>query len=249
VTNFTIKLDVSKLVNDLDDFVMRQAPYALQLGLNDAAIDSQQAERELVASNFTLRRPKWVLDTIKIGRGDFATKEKLSVRISIGEAAATPERSKKEGLLAKFEEEGFKESRDPEMPIAVPTKALRPSFAEVVPASMFPSALRLVDRRTASGVLRHITRQGHVTRGGVVQIQGKRRTFVLDPKTMYGVSAWAVFQRFGPARGDIRMIWRYKTKVHIPARLHFYDTVTRTFNEQFPVRLAAGFEKALRTAR
>lgn len=242
--NFT--LDVSTFVKDMDEFSLRQVPYALQLGLNDTALDFQQAERERIASSFTLRKPAWVLKTVKIGRGDFATKEKLNVTVSMGQGSASPEAAKAEGLLAKFEEPGQKESLDPTFPIAVPTVNLRPSFAELVPKSMFPKALRLVERRTPSGVLGP---KQHVTRRGVVQIKGLRRTFVLDPTTMYGVSSWAVYQRFGSARGDIRMLWRYKTHVRIPPLLAFFDTAKRIAAERFPERFAAAFAKAMRTAR
>jgi hypothetical protein len=241
----SIKMDVSKLTRDLDTLALKQIPYALQLGLNDTALDFQQAEREQISSSFTLRKPQWVLSTVKILRGDFATKQRPIATVSMGKGA-TPERGKAEGLLAQFEDGGFKESRDPDFPIAIPTDNLRPSFAELVPNAMFPKALRLVERRTPSGSL---APNRHVTRRGVVQLQGKRRTFVLDPKTMHGVSSWAVFQRFGPNRGDIRMLWRYKTRVRIPARLHFYDTARRVVAERFPENFSRGFFKAITTAR
>lgn len=242
----SIKLDVANFVRDLDDMALRQIPYALQLGLNDTTLDGQQGVREHVAGAFTLRKPAWILGTVKIGRGDFATKDRLRTQLSIGMGSASPEAAKKEGLLAKFEEGGVKESLDPNFPIAVPTKELRGSFAELVPMAMFPKSLRLVERRTASGVLGP---NRHVTRRGVEQLKGKRRTFVLDPKNMFGVSSWAVYQRFGPKRGDIRMLWRYKVRVKIPASLHFVDTFSRIVAERWPDRFAAGFEKAMRTAK
>jgi len=240
-----VRLDVTRFTKDLDKLGMRQVPYAAKLFVNQTALDIQQGERVNIASGrFTLRKTGWILNAVKIGKGDFATKERPIATVSMG-MAGNPEAAKKEGLLAKFEDGGKKESNDPNFPIAVPSENLRKSFAELVPKRFFPKSLRLVERRTASGVL---PAKRHVTRRGVVQVKGKLRTFVLDPKTMFGVSSWAVFQRIGSKRGDIRLLWRYKTRVPIPAILQFEETALRVVSNQTAKNWIDAFNKAMGSA-
>lgn len=247
--NVNIGLDIGPAIRWLDDKERRQIPFALAQSTNDAAKAFQDAMRVGISRRFMLRQPGFVLNSVKIQKGNWATSKgfksgggKFTTIVSIGGEGSSHHNS---GLLVKFEDGGEKTSFDPDRPIAIPTAALRPSFAELPPLDMYPKNLRLVSRR---GITNTLPAHVHVTKRGVEQLQGKRRTFVLDPTKNIGSSVWGVFQRFGPRRSDIRLIWRYRTRVQIPRRLQWRDTAQRivpgAFAEAFRTRLA----EALRTA-
>lgn len=247
--NIDIKLDIGPAIAFLDAKERRQIPFALAQTLNDAGKDFQDAMRAGISSRLTLRQPGFVLDSVKIERGNWATSKgfkagggKFRTVVSMGGEASGHKNS---GLLVKFEDGGEKTSFDPDRPIAIPTSALRGSFAELPPRNMYPKNLRLVSRR---GVDRTLPANVHRTKRGVEQIQGKRRTFVLNPLVHHGANVWGVYQRFGPRRSDIRLLWRYRTRIKIPRRLQWWDTAARvvpaSFHRNFGKRLA----EALRTA-
>src|SRR3954468_14135275 len=77
-----IEFDPKKLITTLDALGERQLPFAAMKTLNELATGFQTDERAVIQSEFTVRRP-WVLQGVKIDRGDFATKEKLEARVHI----------------------------------------------------------------------------------------------------------------------------------------------------------------------
>ncbi len=211
-----------------------QLPFATSLALNRTAKAAQDALRAHLQQHFTIRRP-WVLQGIVIPR--FSDKHDQPMRVSV---QLDPARA----FLAKFEAGGLK-SGSPELPIAIPSTALRPAFTDVPPLALYPKNLRLLPRRDVTGILAAHT---HISRRGVVQVQGKQRTFILD-QTMFGVSVAGVYQRIGPGPHDIRLLWTYKDRIRIPARLHFGDVVAATVQSTWPSAYAAAFQQAVRTAR
>lgn len=248
--NLSISLDISKATAFLTDVEQRQIPFALARALNVTATEFQDEVRRGISGRFVLRQPKFILDSVKIERGNFATSKgfktgggKFTATVSIGGEGSSHRNA---GLLVKYEEGGEKISADPNAPIIIPTQALRPSFAELPPRNLYPKNLRLIERRSVDGTLpAHV----HRTKRGVEQLQGKQRTFVLDPRTNIGSRVWGVFQRYGPKRSDIRLIWRYKTRIQIPARLQFMDTAQRIVPERFAENFKMMLAIALNTAR
>jgi hypothetical protein len=115
-----------------------------------------------------------------------------------------------------------------------------------VARSLYPSSLRLFERRTPSGML---PAKSRTTKRGKVQVQGKRRTFIIDARATADPRAWGVFQRVGPGDRDIRMLWAFRTKIQLPPRLHFYETFDRTLNARMLEVLGESLAKALATAR
>lgn len=81
---------------------------------------------------------------------------------------------------------------------------------------------------------------------GLAQFKGRNRTFLLKktPKEPFG----AVFQRFGPERGDIREIWAFR-RVRLDARLDYVATVRAAANEVFRTNLARRLNESLEYAR
>lgn len=249
MTGVSIQLDISKAVAWLTDKEQRQIPYALARATNMTATDFQDAMRAGIARRFTLRQPRFIMNSVKIERGNWATSKgfksgggKFSATVSMGGEGSKRSRS---GVLVKFEEGGEKTSADPNYPIIIPTAALRGSFAELPPRSMYPKNLRLLPRQ---GIESTMPANVHVTKRGVEQLKGKRRTFVLDPTKHIGANVWGVFQRFGPNRSDIRLIWRYKTRVKIPQRLQWAETAQRIVPERFAANFRTALAEALKSA-
>lgn len=239
----TITLDPTIALEQLTAKELRQLPYAAMKALNQTAIDFQQEEQYGLRQRMTIRRP-WVLQGIKIERGDFATKEKLAVTVHI--ANRTGEGADSRAFLDKFEEGGPESRPNRFSPFYMPSPNTRPSPAAQIQAGLYPKALRLMPRKDVTGTM---AATGHVTRRGILQLQGKRRTFVLDPTTMFGVAQWGVYQRTGPGKGDIRLLWRYKARVTIPRLLHFHDTAVAISNDRWAENFNAAFVQAVRTMR
>lgn len=82
----------------------RQAPFALAGTLNDLANLSQKRVKDSLGERFTLRRPKFVRDTIYRKTGeDWANKEKLEAAFRVNDQF---------NFLAKFEEGGTNKARE-----------------------------------------------------------------------------------------------------------------------------------------
>jgi hypothetical protein len=229
-----IRVDGRATMSALENLFRDQLPFATSLALNRTAKIVQEALRAHLAEVFTIRRP-WVLQGITIPR--FSDKHDSPMMVSV-------ELDPKRAFLAKFEAGGVKQG-SPILPIAIPSTALRPSFSDMPPLAFYPKNLRLSPRRDVVGVLPALK---HTTRRGVVQTQGKDRTFVLD-QTMFGIRVAGVYQRIGPGRHDIRLLWTYKDRIPIPARLQFEATAVATVQAVWPEQYEAAFQQAVRTAR
>lgn len=123
------------------DYLQRlstQMPYATSLALNRVANKGQAAARAGIQRTFTLRRPQFLLNTVKINREDRATKTRLDVTVRID-----PERD----ILAKFEAGGSKTPRDGRH-IAIPTNNVRRTKADIVTKGQRPRIL--LDSKSAA---------------------------------------------------------------------------------------------------
>lgn len=232
----TISVDATPALNYLASTV-RQLPYATATALNQTAKDAQAAIQREIASRFVLRQPRWILQGVKIEQ--FVKKSSAQFAIAI---RLDPSRQ----LLAKFEDGGIKAASDPNRPIAVPTTAIRPDFALQPPRGLYPTALGITPYRQIAGGFK--TRGLHTTNRGLVVLRGKQRTFVLTHNDR-GVRVEGVYQRTGPGKHDIRLIWTYEGRIPIPQREFFYGPATKTVNERWPVNFTAAWNRALATAR
>jgi hypothetical protein len=229
-----IRVDGRATESWLERLFADQLPYATSVALNHTAKAVQAAIRASIERHFTIRRP-WVLQGITIPRFSDKRDQPMVVTVQLD-----PQRA----FLGKFEAGGAK-AGSPELPIAIPSTALRPSFAGSVPLAFYPKNLRLAARRGVTGFLPALR---HRTSGGVEQLQGKERTFVLD-QTMFGVAVAGIYQRVGPGPHDIRLLWTYKAHIPIPARLRYYATALETVQGTWSDAYAAAFTQAVRTAR
>lgn len=213
----------------------------------------------------TPQKPGVVLRTVKIEKYDFANKRNpTAFRISI-DATRTKSGGRRD-YLAKFELGGQKEAADDMVaPIAIPSKVLRPSFRDLVKSKFSPQNLRLTPKRGTVGVFS--TEEGKrknifgtlparqtLTRGGVVQWKGKLRTFMLDPRFHgqqrggEGDPTWGVYQRTGPGKHDIQLLWAYKSAIPIPKRLAFQPTIEQAITQGFQMQFASAYARATATA-
>jgi hypothetical protein len=232
-----IELDTADAEKWLDGLYSDQVPFAAARALNAVAKDVRAAEQGELAANFVLRQPQFILNSVRIQGLAKKHDEPMSVTVEIGEKA---------GFLRKFQAPGIKQALDPTNPIAIPSTNIRPSFSDLPPRGLYPKNLRLVPRRGVTGILGP---KRHVTARGVVQLKGKQRTFVLDPKEHQGVKTWGVYQRFGPGPHDVRLLWTYKTSIPTPKRLDFVPVGQRVAAERWPVRFAEAFARAIRSAK
>jgi hypothetical protein len=214
-----------------------QLPFAVAKALNEVAVKFQADERDVIRSTMTIRRP-WVLQGVKIDRQDFATKQKLSVRVHV------------EGdrdFLEKFEEGGTRGPRAGKRALSVPIGAKR-SPQSIVPASLRPKAL---------------LRGGKELHGsGVTIIEGALNTVLIQKADGSGV----ILQRkgrkvalkkrhHGPLqkgqRRDPRMVVLFilRPRTPVPRSLRFGETAAKSFAANWPKAMTRWWNEAVRTAR
>jgi hypothetical protein len=176
----TVSMDARPLIKDMDALGQRQIPFAMMKTINETAEDGQAEEQELVARKFTLRRPTFVLNTVKINRGEFATKDNLRAIVRID-----PERD----VLSKFEDDGEKSAMFAGHALAIPIEAKR-SKQDIVQNSMRPRALQLTQvfskssDKIAKGVKGTFMIQHADGTGGIYQRVGStiHLLFTLKPR-------------------------------------------------------------------
>jgi len=211
-----------------------QLPFATSVAVNQVAKDAQDAIRQRLKSRFIIRKD-WVTQGITIPRFSDKADSPISVTVQID-----PQRA----FLAKFEEGGTKVGSDAQ-PIAIPAQSIRPAVVDLPPLALYPKNLGLVARHDVTGVKQP---KGRITKHDVLQLQGKRRTFVLTTD-MFGVQVPGVYQRTGPGKHDFQLLWSYKPQIPIPQRLEFVKTAAATVAQQWGVRFNAAFDRAVRTAK
>ena len=234
MTDYAIHVDAAATQGWLEQLFTDQLPFATSVAINRTAKAVQAAIQAHMQQTFTIRRP-WVLQGITIPRFSDKTDTPIAVSIEI---------DPKRAFLGKFEAGGVK-TGSPTLPIAIPSTALRPDLSAVPPLALYPKNLGLVARRGVVGIR---APHSHLTKRGVLQTQGKARTFVLD-QTMIGVSVAGVYQRTGPGKHDIRLLWSYKDRIPIPAVLRFAATAEETVRAEWPAIYQEAFAMAVRTAK
>jgi hypothetical protein len=250
----------------------RQGRFAFARTLNDVVLETQSAMRSALRGALTVRTAathQFLANRIQIPRDGLAKVSSAGDRLTASLLIADPESKGGRGkasLLATLASTTGGEKVQARNPLAIPTRALRPTPAAIIPRSMYPAALGLAATRTIEGPVAFRSYTARRTRGGArvkagdriglfrtgkgrYAIRGKLRTFAIDPRYMPRARSFGVFQRTGPGRGDIRKLFTYRPEVRVPARLpaqRILNTiVARIFADRFTVNLA----HALRTAR
>lgn len=238
---FDVEIDTDALAREMTDTERRQMPFALMLTLNRTAEEAQRVFRDELPGRFTLRTPQsrnFLQRMARIPRGGRATKSKPFVHLAID--------GDRKNVLMKHEEGGRITGHEPN-PIYLPSRGIRPTKAVLPPRHLYPSSNRLVERRDPDASTLPV--QERTTARGVPQIKGKRRMFVLDPKVHFGVRVWGVYQRTGPDRDDIRLLWLFRRSITLQPRLQFASTINRVVAQRFDLNFAGFLDVAMRTAR
>jgi hypothetical protein len=83
----------------------------------------------------------------------------------------------------------------------------------------------------------------HLTATGSVQWKGALRTFLLTQTAQ--APKGGVFQRVGPGRGDIRMVYSFKPPFRLDRRLQFVESGMRIADRVFQLNLLKEVEATL----
>jgi hypothetical protein len=233
---FSIDIDLRPFTEGLDELQQRQLPFALARGLNVLAKEGQANVRRGLSDHFTINegRRSFVERMVRISREDWARKDHLAVRIGVNQSESGSGKDRS-FILGRHEEGGIR-TADPSRPFFIPTNEIRPGAYDVVPRSLYPSSLRLFERRTPNGLLPALDK-------------GKRKTFIIDARATADARSWGVFQRTGSGPRDIRMLWAFRTKIQLSPRLGFYRTFEDTINARMMEVMHASIEQALATAK
>lgn len=257
-----ITIDIDGATAHLTDVERRQVPFAASKALNTLVKLGQQAVRQgLDARGFTIApsRRRFLEQLVRIPRGGWATKQNLAVRLDVsqGERSTGKDRSH---VLGRHEAGGTRHAESPLKPYFIPTKELRPGPHDLPPRALYPTALRLIESRGVVGftvdakskrraVHGTLGIKSKVTARGVIQIQGKRRTFVMGSHDGRMRQVWGVWQRTGPGEDDIRPLWWFRLRVTLKPRLSFVPTIQAVVDRNWAPTFATELEAALRTAR
>lgn len=238
-----VQLDINTagVASSLLELHRNQIPFAASKAINATLLDIQKAQRESMGRSFILRRRTWAERSVKIGRGDFATKGKLAGIIRI-ETPGDPTRS---DILGQHEEGGTKRPGGSRLAIPV---AVRSSRTDLVPDSK---------RVRALGKFTHM--------GGMVW-RGSNRTFMVRRPDGRG----GIYQRVGPrnkrgeadrrnhrfrtkfvARRDSSLIqlYRFVPEAELEPRLRFEATGSAIAQSRFARNFESAFAHAVATAR
>lgn len=130
-------------------------------------------------------------------------------------------------FLNKFEEGDTKYPRFGTH-IAVPTSAISTKTG-IVPMGMRPKAFGFQEVSTKSGA---------------VQIKGSQRTFIL-----LNTASPGIYQRTGPGKRALRMLYKFFSSVPTPRSLHFREGAQRVCTERFRFIFKKRLDEALASAR
>lgn len=245
----TVSIDATRPLALLRNGGKRMA-FAVVNALNHTAKEIQAGERAQVKQAFTLRKPDFVLRQAAVIRGaaggsGFANVKqgRFEVRISVGQRPRL--------LLSDFEAGGQRKPfKGKNVAVPITGGPARPSFRQSVPDAFTFRGLSL-RRVTPRGQQKRRRRtqvkfQASVTRTGKVQWKGAHRTFLLTQTKK--APKGGVFQRVGPGRDDIRLVYSFQPSARLDRRLRFIETGQAIAHRVYAASLKGEVEAAFRNA-
>jgi len=236
----------------------KQVRFAAVIALNRTVEEAHADIRRGIRQRFVVRVPSFILPPQQLPKIWRATKERPSAFFALGDddGGSGGIGARREAILTKFEAGGRKTASDPSFPIAIPTRAIRPSPQVLVPRALYPKNLRLTPRLEASGATVPALRRGKVRTLEGRAVGSKKRRRELGLQGIGGTFTIAtpdrsigIFQRTGRGRGNIRLIWAFRQSIPIPARLQWVETAERIAGTRLQPNFEGALEFALRTAR
>jgi hypothetical protein len=228
----------------------KKTVYVVVNGINNTLLRAQSAIQAHVRQSMMVRKPEFVLrQAAYISPSSFASvpRGQLWGEVAVGQ--------KERLLLAEFEEGGQREPfKGKNMAVAVVGQAARPAWSASVRPDFTFTSLSIVRvragkvERTKKGRARRERVRGlgfraHISRTGLVQFKGARRTFILTHTKQAPLGG--VFQRVGPKEDDIRMIYSFRPAAHLDARLKFVPTAMEIANQWLAEEIQRGIVDAL----
>jgi hypothetical protein len=219
------KVDVSGLDQSMKRYSKNLA-YSTAQALNDSAKLAQSRIRAGLRTRFHLRQPAFMDRTIKIVAFANVGAQRPYAEIAV-------DNTKKNLILSLFEDGGARlpfVGKNTAVPIT--GQAARPSVSDSVRADLQFGALSFkysAAFRTKVG--KRIALSKRKLGGEYLIWRGNQRTFILPQSKRAPLGG--VFQRVGPKRDDIRMIYSFKANVRLRAALSFVDTTVAAFDDSF----------------
>ena len=244
MTSLTLRHNADSVAATLDAVARRQFPFALANGINRTIEEIQIETRRRLPEQFrfrTERARKFFEALVYIGRDDRARKDRPVGTVGI-------QGSKKASILAKFQEAGERRARPGGSPLLYPADYLRPQPSAVIPQSLFPKSLGLLASRTVEGKKRiRGARIRELGDGTVkVRLQGKRRTFAIDPRFHPGAPGYGVWQREGRGgASETNRLWIYTAQLRHPKRLTFLEDSARLTQQRLVLNIGGQLQYAL----
>jgi len=224
-----VNFDLSLLDREAKRYEKNLA-FSTAQAINDAALEAQRRIRESLKRNFHLRKTDFMFRAVKI----FAF-----ANVGANRPFAELGIDNKPRLMLSLYETGGARLPFKGASVAVPItgSAARPSMdAPVSDAFKFQSLnFRRAGPTAAGRAVLAARRAKHIHKrklsGSYYYWQGDNRTFILShtARSPFG----GVFQRTGPKRDDIRLIYSFRRGVEIRKALDFIETSRETYQEVF----------------
>jgi hypothetical protein len=223
-----LRLDVSFDTSILDAERQRyekNLAYSVAQALNDTALEAQKRIRAHLREVFVIRKPDFMDRSIKMFAFANVKADRPYAELGVDQKSRL--------LLSMLEVGGTRpafKGRSTAVPIT--GGAARPGIADSVLAGYQFNALNFVQRGTVPPQTTGGGFSGKRRRAkGAKSWKGNQRTFILDHtrKLPYG----GVFQRTGPKRADIRLVYVFRRNVQLRATLGFIALAAASFNQTF----------------
>lgn len=219
----------TELSRSLQATMRKQVPYATMLAVNATAEAVQKAQRAGQRERFTLRREQWADRSVKIRRGEFATKQNPVAIIRLEAPGADPGRSQ---ILTQHEAGGDKKPRG--QSLAVPKEA-RKNVRAIIPKQGRPRAFEF----------------GPGMRGPRATVyQGERRTFMIR---LHNRSGWILRRVAKPTSRKLfdgtKLLYTLTPKAKLKPKLQFIRTAEATARREIGPNMDKALAKAMASAR
>lgn len=255
----TIRIDTKSALAGIAALHQKQIPFALAIALNRTVEDGLAIARKEMQAKFIIRVPSFDLPPLTLPKVWQATKTRPSAIFALGDSDGGRQGigARRSRIFSKFQDGGSKFAKNPDFPIAIPTRALRPNPQALVPRGAYPKNLRLGPRRDAGNQIVPGLRKGKIRTlaGAPIGKRARKRqglagiggTFTVNNKETG--KPIGIFQRTGLGKNDVKMIWAYKQSIHIPKRLDWVGIAQRTANARFQINFNGALAFAIRTGK
>jgi hypothetical protein len=235
----------------------RNSQFAAMKATNQLLDLAQQDVRAGIRARFHVTQDRFINNLVKRRKDDFATKTNLVGRLRIEGPGQDDFKRRAASVLTRHEVGGVSLPKTAGDPILAGRFALRTDVLRVSPRDRKYSLpnLGLVPIRDPNGQTFYAggkrSRSRKVgplrtTARGVIQIKGKRRVFALDPRYHIGVSRLLIYERTGPHKTDLQLLYFGTPRYKITPRLQFLQTARATITRRRADVYAAALRAALK---